>query len=49
MAQTSISAHVLDTALGVPAKALLLTLQKMNDVGQWETLKAHRTNGLSLL
>jgi 5-hydroxyisourate hydrolase len=39
-----ITAHVLDTALGVPARGLRLTLSAVASAGEWETLGVQDTN-----
>lgn len=41
---SSITSHVLDTALGRPAKNLGVRLAKKNDRGEWVTLAERATN-----
>ena len=41
---TTISSHVLDTALGAPAAHITVTLRRLDDRGGTETLASHVTN-----
>jgi 5-hydroxyisourate hydrolase len=41
---TSISSHVLDTALGCPAAGLLVHLDVLDGVGDWKALAEARTD-----
>jgi 5-hydroxyisourate hydrolase len=40
---SGLSTHVLDTARGVPAGGILLTLERQESSGQWRTLASSRT------
>jgi hypothetical protein len=46
---TTMSAHVLDTSIGTPAKELQLVVQKLDDSGNWNEIKSGSTNSILFL